>query len=163
MRKRLLIIASSFLSILASVNLSHAVPAKGDPSAPVVAYALVEARKQGQSVNWKGQDNFLAATKYIEVTLDKKDYIYSREGKLIKTRKAPNPSAGIMGSYAEVGWDYLDKNLKTFSDTFGHYLLRSFGGKLKLEASGGTDGYGQDRALAKAGVPARIMKRLKYR
>jgi hypothetical protein len=132
-------------------------------SGPLVQYALARAREQGQKAEWKGQDNFLAATKYIEVTLGAKDFIYSREVRLIKTGTAPHPSAGIMGRWAEVGWDYLDKNMKTFSDTFGHYVLRSSGGKWKLEASGGTDGYDRDKALKNAGIPERIMKRLKYR
>src|SRR5262249_50543696 len=119
-----------FLGVLLLAQLPHGTQVLASPSgsvnptdAPIVSYALARGRELGQKENWKGYNGYLAATKYILVTLGGKAFTYTRDGKLIKFGKAVHPSAGIVADYAETGWEYLDKNEKIFSDTLGHYLM----------------------------------------
>ena len=163
MKAKCVIVSLSVLIFANGKTLAESGKQGNADSKQIVAYCLARGQEHGQKENWKGIENYLAATKLILVTLGSKAYTYSRDGKLVKSGKAIHPSAGIIGDYAESGWEYLDKNNKIFSDMLGHYLLRKVGGKWKLEAEGGTDGYDQDRALQKAHVPENIQKRLKYR
>ncbi len=101
------------------------------------------------------------ASKYVEVTVGRIGRIYDWQGKLIKVHSSPFRNAGVMGNYAEVGWELLNQDKKQFSDMFGLYLVRFDGKKWhEIASADAADGYSDQ--LKKAKVPAWVVKRLRF-
>jgi hypothetical protein len=123
--------------------------------------ALNDALEMGRKTQWKGYENFLAATRYIQVILGNKAHIYTREGKYIRSGRAAHASAGLMDDYAEAYWELLDKDKKVFSDTFACMILRYRDGKWAIVAKGGTDGY--EDSWKNKGIPKSVIRRLKQK
>jgi hypothetical protein len=149
-----LLTCSSFVPALAKVT-----PRSQQKISSALRFAL-SAANDVTNAEGKRASDVPRNARYICVTFGSKDYIYNRNGRRIKTRAAKYPSAGLMGNYAEIGWDLLDSKMKIFSDTYGYYLLRfksqSWHRLSTYDGSG--RGYGN---LKEVGVPAQVIKSLK--
>jgi hypothetical protein len=126
-----------------------------------VRWALANARDFLRNSAPRKEYSYLAATRYIEVTLGRKRTIYTRQGRLVKCLPAAYPTAGIAGNYAEVSWDLLDKSKKQFCDTIGYYVVTFRNGRWQVASQTGTEmNYPRDE-LKRARVPASFVKRLR--
>lgn len=161
--KKILAIMVLFLmanAALAAKTVRHRKPT----TASVIAYALADVGRVRSEMLKDDYPRFTEwqRAKYLQITFGNKDYIYNGKRQLIRISKSNSPTAGVIGSYAEVNWELLDKDQKTYSDLFGQHVIH-FNGRHWVEvASAGTaEGYGD--SLQKAKVPAWVIKRLNLR
>ncbi len=94
------------------------------------------------------------------ITFGQREYVYSWDGKFIKSQPAPWPTGGLIGSYAEVGFALLDGKMERLSDIVGSELLYFGHNEWRLMAwDDSAEGY--TSRLKKAAVPESVIKRLK--
>lgn len=159
--KKILAIMVLFLmanAALAAKTVRHRKPT----TASVIAYALADVGRVRSEMSKSDYPQFTEwqRAKYLQITFGNKDYIYNGKRQLIRVRKSNSPTAGVIGSYAEVNWELLDKDQKTYSDLFGQQVTH-FNGRhwVEVARAGTAEGYGD--SLQKAKVPAWVIKRLK--
>jgi hypothetical protein len=167
MKKRLLAVAMLLLGV-SVFNVKTTLAAKTETrfkptAASVIAFALADVRHKRSEMmkTEKWSASTWMKVKYVQVTAGNKGFIYNGKRQLIHTRKwkSKSSTAGIVGDYAEVQWELLNKDKEIYSDIFGQQVVNFNGRGWVVVAHAGTaDGYGDQ--LEKAKVPAWVIKRL---
>ncbi len=153
-----------FVTALIATTPSVSAPKAKPTASSAISFTSSRARmlrtrhlqaRDRQSDQWK-------ASKYMGITFGPKEYVYSWNGKFIKSQPAPWPTGGLIDSYAEVGFALLDNKMKSLPDTVGSELLKFIHVHNHWALIAWDDSKeGYTSRLNRAAVPESVIKRLK--